>query len=36
MIGQGRPGLVASFLQKEFFAVVRGENKRYSAWLTPL
>jgi branched-chain amino acid aminotransferase len=35
-IGQGRPGPVASSMQKEFFAVVHGDNKRYSAWLTPV
>jgi branched-chain amino acid aminotransferase len=35
-IGQGRPGPVASSLQKEFFAVVHGDNKRYRAWLTPV
>lgn len=35
-IGAGRPGPITSMLQKEFFAVVRGENGRYQDWLTPV
>jgi len=33
-IGEGRPGPVTAALQREFFAVVRGENPRYREWLT--
>lgn len=35
-IGLGRPGPITTSLQKDFFAVVRGENGRHRAWLTPV
>jgi len=35
MIGQGKAGPVAKALQKAFFKVVKGEEKKYSSWLTP-
>ena len=35
-IGAGRPGPITSALQEDFFAVVRGENPKYSNWLVPL
>lgn len=35
-IGVGRPGPITTSLQKDFFAVVRGENGRHRAWLTPV
>jgi branched-chain amino acid aminotransferase len=34
IIGAGKAGPVTLNLQKAFFAVVKGENKEYSAWLT--
>jgi branched-chain amino acid aminotransferase len=33
-IGPGRPGPITVSLQEIFFGVVRGENNRYSSWLT--
>ncbi len=35
-IGTGRPGPITLDLQENFFAVVRGENRKYGDWLTPL
>jgi branched-chain amino acid aminotransferase len=35
-IGTGRPGPVTARLQELFFAVVRGREARYAAWLTPV
>ncbi len=35
-IGEGKPGPVTLGLQKDFFAVVRGESPKYKSWLTPL
>jgi len=35
-IGAGKVGEVTSELQKRFFEVVRGHNKRYQAWCTPV
>lgn len=32
-IGAGKPGEVALHLQKEFFAIVKGENPAYDSWL---
>ncbi len=34
MIGNGRPGKITERLQKTFFDVVKGKNKKYSSWLT--
>lgn len=33
-IGSGKPGPVTQRLQKAFFDVVRGDDQRYSRWLT--
>ncbi len=33
-IGEGHSGPVTKKMQKEFFAIVRGENSKYDAWLT--
>ncbi len=33
-IGTGKPGEVTSKLQEIFFSIVKGENPRYSDWLT--
>lgn len=35
-IGQGKPGPITQKVQKEYFEVVRGENKKYSDWLSIL
>jgi branched-chain amino acid aminotransferase len=35
-IGAGRRGLVTTKIQKAFFEVVNGKNKRYQQWLTPV
>ena len=35
-IGAGRAGPVTQVIQTAFFAVVRGEDPRYRAWLTPV
>ncbi|RME50062.1 MAG: branched-chain amino acid transaminase [Deltaproteobacteria bacterium] len=35
-IGQGRRGPVTERLQSAFFALVRGENRKYAEWLTPI
>jgi branched-chain amino acid aminotransferase len=35
-IGSGRPGPVTTKVQELFFAIVKGGDARYAAWLTPL
>ena len=35
-IGDGRPGPLTRRLQQRFFACVRGQDRRHSAWLTPV
>jgi branched-chain amino acid aminotransferase len=35
-IGEGRPGPVTQSLQREFAAIVRGEDPDYRHWLTPV
>lgn len=35
-IGEGRPGPVTQALQRQYAAVVRGEDDRYRHWLTPI
>lgn len=35
-IGDGKIGAVTRILAKEYQAVIRGRNKRYSSWLTPV
>jgi branched-chain amino acid aminotransferase len=35
-IGGGTPGTVTRRLQELYFAVCKGENDRYSSWLTPV
>lgn len=35
VIGAGKAGPVTKRLQEEFFKVVKGENKKYAAWLDP-
>jgi branched-chain amino acid aminotransferase len=35
-VGTGEPGPVTRQLQEIFFRVVRGEERRYQAWLTPV
>jgi branched-chain amino acid aminotransferase len=35
IIGPGKAGPVTKRLQEEFFKVVKGENKKYAAWLDP-
>ena len=35
-IGAGRPGPVTGDLQRTFFNVIKGEEKKYSGWLTYL
>jgi branched-chain amino acid aminotransferase len=35
-IGAGRRGPVTTKVQKAFFDLVNGKNKRYKAWLTPV
>ena len=34
VIGAGHRGPVTKHLQEEFFAIVKGENPKYSFWLT--
>ncbi len=34
VIGKGVAGPVAQHLQKEYFAIVKGENPKYDAWLS--
>lgn len=34
-VSGGRPGPVTRGLQQQFFACVRGEDRRYADWLTP-
>ncbi len=33
-IGSGKAGPVAALLQKEYFAIVKGQNSKYDQWLT--
>jgi len=35
-IGEGRPGPITVALQRQYAAVVRGEDDRYDHWLTPV
>lgn len=35
-IGDGRVGTLTAQIQKEYFDIVRGVNKKYSGWLTPV
>jgi branched-chain amino acid aminotransferase len=35
-IGEGRPGPVTVALQRQYAAIVRGEDDRYRHWLTPV
>ena len=35
-IGDGKPGKVTRKLQKLYFDIVRGKNRKYIDWLTPL
>jgi branched-chain amino acid aminotransferase len=35
-IGAGRRGPVTTKLQKAFFDLVNGKNKRYAQWLSPV
>lgn len=35
-VGDGRPGPVATLLQKLYFDIVRGRNAKYQHWLTPV
>jgi branched-chain amino acid aminotransferase len=35
-IGEGRPGPVTQALQRQYAAVIRGQDDRYSHWLTPV
>ncbi len=35
-IGEGKPGSITQALQKKFFATVKGEEPRYTHWLTYL
>jgi len=35
-IGEGKPGPITLGLQKDFFAVIRGEDTRFEEWLTPV
>ncbi|MFA4919939.1 MAG: branched-chain amino acid transaminase [Thermodesulfovibrionales bacterium] len=36
MIGEGRPGKITKKLQKIFFDIVKGKNKKYKSWLTAI
>jgi hypothetical protein len=36
MIGPGKPGSITSKIQKKFFEVARGMDKKYKDWLTYL
>ena len=36
VMGDGKPGRITRKLQDIFFSIVRGENKKYSRWLTPV
>jgi branched-chain amino acid aminotransferase len=33
-VGEGRPGPVTQELQKAFFDIIKGKDKKYSRWLT--
>jgi branched-chain amino acid aminotransferase len=35
-IGAGKPGEITTRIQQLFFAAVRGEERRYAHWLTPV
>lgn len=36
MIGSGRPGPITKKLQDIYFAAARGDNPKYSSWVTPV
>jgi branched-chain amino acid aminotransferase len=36
LIGDGQPGSVTARIRSDYFDIVRGVNKKYSAWLTPV
>jgi branched-chain amino acid aminotransferase len=36
MIGEGKPGKITKKLQKIFFDIVKGKNKKYKSWLTAI
>lgn len=36
MVGEGRPGPVTQALQRQYGAVIRGQDDRYRHWLTPV
>jgi branched-chain amino acid aminotransferase len=35
-IGEGRRGPITTKIQKAFFELVNGKNKKYKEWLTPV
>lgn len=35
-VGAGKPGEITTRIQELFFAAVRGEERRYARWLTPV
>jgi branched-chain amino acid aminotransferase len=35
-IGEGEPGPITQALQRQYAAIVRGEDRQYSHWLTPV
>jgi branched-chain amino acid aminotransferase len=35
-VGNGKPGSLTKSIQKTYFDIVRGDNKKYSHWLTPI
>jgi branched-chain amino acid aminotransferase len=36
VIGRGKPGRITGKLQSIFFDIVKGKNKKYKSWLTPV
>jgi branched-chain amino acid aminotransferase len=34
IVGEGKPGKITKKLQSIFFQIVKGENRKYNAWLT--
>ena len=36
VIGNGKIGPISAKIQKLFFNIVRGNEKKYSSWLTPV
>jgi branched-chain amino acid aminotransferase len=36
VIGRGKPGRITKKLQSIFFDIVKGKNKKYNSWLTPV